>query len=139
MRIAPTLLIASGIVVMGVGLYFNFFRPPLLPEDVRYVGGTMESIRAGAPGLAAWLSKVFLVMGGYILATGLLTTFMGVVLLRSMLPGGWLVASFAGVTSIGLMAAVNFVIDSDFKWLLFSVAVLWACALLMHVVELRRN
>jgi Polyketide cyclase / dehydrase and lipid transport len=130
MRVAPTLLIASGLIVMGIGLYFIFFRPPLLPEDVRYIGGTMESIRAGAPELAAWLGKVFLVMGGYVLATGVLTSFIGVVLFRSPLPGAWATASFAGMTSVGLMAMVNFALDSDFKWYLFALALLWTAALL---------
>ena len=134
-KAAPLLLMASGAVVMGIGLYFVFLRPALLPEDVRFIGGTMESIRSGLPGLASWLGKVFTVMGGYIFAAGLLTAYVALNLLRAPRPEGWLVALLAGLSSIGVMSAVNFVIDSDFKWPLFGVALLWASSLLLHVLS----
>ena len=131
-KAAPGVLMASGAVVMGIGLYFVFLRPALLPEDARFIGGTTESIRVALPGLALWLGKVFTVMGGYIFAAGLLTVYVALNLLRAPRPGGWLVASLAGLSSIGLMSTVNFVIDSDFKWSLFGVALLWASSLLLH-------
>ena len=30
-------LAMSGVALMGTGLYFLFLRPPLLPEDIRYM------------------------------------------------------------------------------------------------------
>ena len=36
--------------------------------------------------------------------------------------------ALAGAASIGLMAAVNFAIRSDFRWLLLGAAALWAAA-----------
>ena len=30
-------LAAAGLAVMGIGFYFIFLRPPLLPEDLRYM------------------------------------------------------------------------------------------------------
>ena len=30
-------LILAGVTLIGVGLYFILLRPPLLPEDVRYM------------------------------------------------------------------------------------------------------
>jgi hypothetical protein len=40
-----------------------------------------------------------------------------------------------GVASIGWMAAVNFMIDSDFKWVLLGMALLWACSLVLFCFE----
>lgn len=51
---------------MGIGIYFIFLRPPLLPEDARYMDTTLAEIQAAAPGLVRWLQKVFWVLGGYI-------------------------------------------------------------------------
>ena len=61
-----------GFIQVGMGLYFVFLRPSLLPEDTRYIGMSLEEIQVAVPGLLDWLEKVFWVMGGYILATGLL-------------------------------------------------------------------
>jgi len=33
------------------------------------------------------------------------------------------------------MAAVNFMIDSDFKWVLLGMALLWACSLVLFWFE----
>lgn len=46
-------------------------------------------------------------------------------------------AGVAGGLSIGLMAAVNFMIDSDFKWPLLGMALVWACSLILFVRETR--
>ena len=43
--------------------------------------------------------------------------------------------TMAGISSIGLMVVVNFLIDSDFKWLLLAFAVPWACALVLYRFE----
>jgi hypothetical protein len=41
----------------------------------------------------------------------------------------------AGLASIGWMAAVNFIIDSDYKWLLLAFAVLWGAAVALFWLE----
>jgi hypothetical protein len=60
-------LALSGLILIGMGLYFVLLRPALLPEDVRYIGTDVPEIRATVRGLLDWLEKVFWVMGGYIL------------------------------------------------------------------------
>jgi hypothetical protein len=63
--------------------YFNCSRPPLLLEDVRYMAlpsGALDIIR---PRLEAWLTQVFRVIGGYVLATGVLTVTLAVTSLRA--------------------------------------------------------
>ena len=78
MRLRPysaTALALGGAILVILGLYFLFLRPPLLPE------------------------------------------------------------ALVGLTSIGWMAAVNFIIGSDFKWLLLSFAFPWILALLLYHLE----
>jgi len=117
---------------MGLGLYFVFLRPPLLPEDPRYMGTSLAAIQASVPGLLVWLRRVFWVMGGYMFATGLLTLYVALTVFRARASGVVLVVALAGLTSIGWMAAVNFLIDSEFKWLILAVALLWPIAIALY-------
>jgi hypothetical protein len=125
-------LALGGIFLMGLGLYFVFLRPPLLPEDPRYMGTSLAAIQASVPGLFVWLRRVFWVMGGYMFATGLLTLYVALTVFRARASGVVLVVALAGLTSIGWMAAVNFLIDSDFKWLILAVALLWPIAIALY-------
>jgi hypothetical protein len=127
-RIAAGLLIACGVALVGVGLYFVLLRPPLLPEDVSYMGTSLPDVEHALPGLATWLQKVFWVLGGYVVSTGLFTVYLATTSLRTgRVPVP--VLALTGLTSIGWMAVVNFVINSDSKWPLLGLAVLWCGAL----------
>jgi hypothetical protein len=42
------------------------------------------------------------------------------------------VVALAGLSSIGWMAVVNFILASDFKWLLLSFTLPWAIALALY-------
>ena len=111
-------LALGGIILIGLGLYFIFIRPALFPEDPRFMRTTLEHIRVAFAGLLLWLPRVFWVMGGYMVFTGLLTCYLARTSFRSRAPGATWVAALGAVTSIGLMVVVNFIIDSDFRWLL---------------------
>ncbi len=135
MRLRPysaTVLALGGAVLMALGVYFVFLRPPLLPEDPRFMGTSLAYLQAAAPGLAIWLRRVFWVMGGYMFATGLLTLYVALTGFRERGRGAAAVVTLAGLTSIGLMATVNFVIASDFKWLILSFVLPWALALMLY-------
>lgn len=127
-RTCGALLAVCGIWLVGLGLYFMFLRPPLLPEDPRFIGATLEQIQQFVPGLARWLSRVFTVMGGFMAAAGVLTLLLASHL--ATLRGRLLVPAIAlaGVLGVGLMSAVNFAIHSDFRWLLLMPALLWLAA-----------
>ena len=133
------LLAISGAVLALVGSYFLLLRPPLLPEDIRYMGLSDTALASVRPPRELWLSQVFRVMGGYILATGVLT----VALVATAYCGHSRIAFggavVGGAASIGLMAVVNFAIDSDFKWLLFGMASVWASSLVIFWVEDSRS
>lgn len=70
--VSSGLLAGSGILLIGVGMYFLFLRPALLPEDIRFMSLTPTELQAVGPRLEAWLTHVFRVMGGYIFASGIL-------------------------------------------------------------------
>ncbi len=138
MRLRPysaTVLALGGTVLMALGVYFVFVRPPLLPEDPRFMGTSLAELQAAAPGLAIWLRRVFWVMGGHMFAAGLLTFYVALTSFRERGRGAAVVVTLAGLTSIGLMAAVNFVIASDFKWLILSFVIPWAIALILYWSE----
>ena len=117
---------------MGMGAYFVFVRPPLLSEDLRSMGTSLAAIQASVPGLFLWLRRVFWVLGGYMLATGLLTVYVALTAFRVRASGAAPVVALAGLSSIGWMVVVNFVIDSDFKWLILAFAFIWPLALALY-------
>ena len=135
--LSAILLAAAGASLVLTGLYFLLWRPPLLPEDIRFMAlpdAQLESIR---PKLEAWLSQVFRVMGGYIFATGVLAITLAATAFRLHHRGAGLGALIGGTASIGLMAVVNFSIMSDFKWALLGMALLWVSSLLVYWREAR--
>ena len=138
MRLRPysaTALALGGAILVALGLYFIFLRPPLLPEDSRFTGTTLAQVLATMPGLPVWLRRVFWVMGGFMVATGLLTCYVAVTSFRARQRGAAFVVVLAGMSSIGLMSIVNFAIASDFKWLLLSFVLPWALASVLYWAE----
>ena len=89
------------------------------------------------PRLEAWLTHVFRVMGGYVLATGVLTITLAATSFRAHQQSAAIGVLIGGAASIGWMAAVNFMIDSDFKWVLLGMALLWASSLVLFWFERR--
>jgi hypothetical protein len=129
------IFMACGIWLIGLGLYFIVLRPPLLPEDPRYIGASLDHIQLTLPGLGRWLNHVFNVMGGFMAALGLLAAVLAVTAVpaRSKGTGGILLA--AGLASVVTMSWTNFAIDSTFKWLLFVPAVLWIVGTALYAFE----
>ena len=136
--LATGALALGGMILIGMGLYFVFLRPALLPEDARYMGSTVAQIQDILPQLAPWLRRVFGVLGGYMLATGLLTVHVAFTTFRSARPGATMVVALSGLVSIGGMAVANFAIDSDFKWLLLAFTLPWVVALALSWADARR-
>lgn len=106
-------------------------RPPSLPEDVPFIGATVDRRHGAVPGLTGWLRRVFWVLGGYIATTGFLVLYVANSDLRTGNPGAIVVLAPTGVTSAGWMSAVNFMNDSEFKWALLALDGLWLLGLLL--------
>ena len=126
------MLALSGVLLVAMGIYFVLLRPPLLLEDLLYIGSTLQNAKENIPGLLNWLQKVFWVIGGYIFTTGLLIIFIAITSFRKRLRGAFSVVALAGISSIGLMTVVNFMIGSDFKWVLLTFTLPWIIALILY-------
>ena len=133
--LSSTFTVFQGVLFMGLGLYFVVIRPPLLPEDPRFMGASLADIQSAIPGLAIWLRRVFWVMGGFMFATGLLTINIDAMITSHSTRNARLVLALASLTSIGWMTIVNFMIDSDFKWLLLAFNLPWILALIASSQE----
>ncbi len=135
LQLSGKIFILCGIWLVALGAYFLFLRPALLPEDPRYIGSSLDAIRLAVPGLERWLNHVFNVMGGFMVATGVMTT-----LAACHLPARREFTTFtalivAGAVSVGLMSATNFFLNSNFRWLLVLPVVLWLAGLLCYLRE----
>ena len=130
LRLSGKIFATCGIWLVLLGTYFLVLRPALLPEDPRFIGSSLEAMRLAVPGLERWLRLVFNVMGGFMIATGVMTT-----LAACRLPAkrdlttfvAWVVT---GAASVGLMSVTNFLLNSNFRWLLMLPVLLWIAGLL---------
>ena len=48
-RFSIWIFVACGIWLIGLGAYFMFARPPLLPEDLRYLGSSAIQVEVLLP------------------------------------------------------------------------------------------
>jgi hypothetical protein len=133
-HVSTWMLMACGVWLVGLGLYFIALRPPLLPEDPRFMGTTLEQIRTAEPGLERWLKELFTVLGGFMAGAGVLTLFVATVAMPPRLKGTSWVIALSGTLTVALMAATNFAIDSDFRWLLSVPALVWLVGVVFYVV-----
>ena len=139
-RHASTWMItACGVWLVGLGLYFIVLRPPLLPEDARFMGTTLEQLRIAVPGLEGWLQKVFTVMGGFMAGAGVLTVLIAAVAMPLRLKGTAWALAISGALTIVLMSATNFALHSDFRWLLLLPALVWLAGLVVYLADRRAS
>ena len=128
--ISMFIFVACGIWLIGLGLYFMFLRPPLLPEDLRYMGISPGEIQSAMPGLEGWLHRVFTVMGGFMTGAGVLTILVAMKASAGREKWTWIVLALAGLFTVGTMSLTNFQLNSDFKWLLLIPSLLWLVGLM---------
>lgn len=127
--LAAWLLTACGVALIFIGGFFVALRPPLMPEDARFMGAPADAILGAVPALSDWLRRVFWVLGGYIASTGVLVVYVASTGVRTGSVAALVVIAIAGVMSIGWMSVVNFMIRSDFKWFLLGLDCLWVLGL----------
>ena len=132
---SASILAFGGFLLLAMGIYFIFIRPPLLPEDLRYMKITLPMEQDKMQGLQMWLRKVFWVMGCYIFTTGLLTIFIAFTSFRTRTRGAYGIVVLSGISSIGAMTVVNFMIGSDFKWILLIFTLPWMIALFLYRLD----
>ena len=123
-----------------MGCYFALLRPAFLSEDLRYIDLSRTELNSISPHLTDWLGQVFHVLGGYVAATGMLVVALAVTSFRARPRIAVVGALIGGLASIGVMTTVNFIINSEFKWMLCVIACPWASSLGCYGIEnLRRR
>ena len=132
---SSSVLAFAGFILIVIGIYFVFIRPALLPEDFKYIGTKSSILNERFPQLSPWLQKVFWVMGSYICTSGLLTVFIALTSFRKRTYGAFTIVAISGITSIGSMTVINFIIDSDFKWTLLALTLPWVFALTLYKIH----
>jgi hypothetical protein len=135
LRASIWLLTACSIWLVGLGIYFAALRPALLPEDPRFMGATLAQLRQAAPGLEGWLRIVFTVLGGYMVGSGVLTLFLVRIAMPRRLNGTAWALCIAGLSTVVLMSAMNFVLQSDFRWVLVVPAAIWVVGVAAYVTS----
>jgi hypothetical protein len=134
-QLGQRLIGLSAVILMGIGIYFVFFRPALLPEDLAYIGSN-QSFESLTPRFGLWLHKVFIVLGGFIFSTGLLK--LGL-LNQQLHQKAVVIFLSAWAFSIGTMSFVNFVIRSDFRWSLFALALMELVGIALLWISLKKQ
>ncbi len=129
---SSSILAFGGFILVVMGIYFVFMRPSVLPEDFKYMKTNMLIVNSTIPNLPLWLEKVFWVMGGFIISSGLLIIFIAFSSFRARTSGAFSIVAISGISSIGFMAVVNFILDSNFKWLLFAFTFPWIISLIFY-------
>jgi len=135
LKLSGKIFVACGFWLIALGAYFLLLRPALLPEDLRFIGSSLESIRAAVPGLERWLDQVFRVLGGFMIACGTMTILAAAHLLARPERGTFAALAVAGAASVALMSATNFLLHSDFRWWLLLPALLWLAGLGLYLRE----
>ena len=135
LRLSGKVFVVCGLWLVVLGTYFLLLRPALLPEDARFIGSSIQTIRSAVPGLEVWLGLVFNVMGGFMVATGAMTTLVARRVVARRERGTFAVLSVAGAAGVALMSATNFMLSSNFRWLLLVPAILWLAGLILYLRE----
>jgi hypothetical protein len=133
--LSSSLLMLFGAALVVMGLYFMLLRPAFLPEDLRFIGASQAALESAAPRLTSWLMYVFQVMGGFISTAGVLMIALAATSFRTHQRIAAVAAFIGGLGSIVWMTFINFMIDSDFKWVLLGLAIVWSCSLVLFWFE----
>lgn len=95
----------------------------------------MREIGTAVPGIVHWLRLVFTVMGGFIMGAG--TLVIALMIKDSKRRRMLTLAALAltGISTVGTMGATNFLLSSDFKWVLLVPFLLWLVGLVLYARE----
>jgi len=73
-------------------------------------------------------------LGDYIATTGILVVYVANTGVRSGDPGAIALVALSGVTSVGWMSAVNFMIRSAFRWALLGLEGVWVIGVVIAML-----
>ena len=129
------LVLVLGVLTLETGIYFLWLRPPLLSEDILFIGVAPDVL---PPPLLDWLGIVFRTWGGFIAGFGALLMGIGTFMLTGR--ARWLYWA----TALGILAAFgrffisNIVLRSDFLWFVAALFLLAVAAAVLLASKGRR-
>ena len=134
-RLVGALVGVWGVLTVERGIYFLGLRPPLLSEDILFIGVAPDVL---PPPLLDWLGIVFRTWGGFIAGFGALLMGIGTFMLTGR--ARWLYWA----TALGILAAFgrffisNIVLRSDFLWFVAALFLLAVAAAVLLASKGRR-
>lgn len=128
--LSGTITCVLGVLTLGVGVYFLFVRPVLLPEDIRHTGIDPNTL---PPAFVAWLGIVFSTWGGFIAGFGITILGFGAYMLSGRAVWLYLGTAIGVLVAFGRFLLSNIIINSDSLWL---IAALFVLALALSTVLL---
>jgi hypothetical protein len=112
-RSTGVLLLALGVLTLGAGVYFLAFRPPMLPEDIRFSGVDPMTLPSRT---RDWLGLVFRTLGGFIAGFGILLSGLGAKAFTGSADWQRWGLGIALLVAFGRFLASNLALQSDFLW-----------------------
>lgn len=131
LRVSSAIFALIGFLTVGFGLFQIFFRSNFifLPEDISFTGVNGGILLSSNPALFSWLTLVMRAWGVFILSTGLFIIFITLIPYRRGERWSWFAFLVSGASSLPIFLLGNFIIKSDFLFVLVSIAILYALAL----------
>jgi len=133
--VIATLLGLLGLAALGIGLYFLFLRPAMLPEDLRFTEVRPGEVPAR---LLDWLTIVLRTWGGFMAGFGVVLIAVATSFFRAtkrLLSVGTAVGV---IVAFGQFFLSNLTISSDYLvvvGLLFGLALATGVGLILGLVE----
>ena len=112
-RSTGVLLLTLGVLTLGAGVYFMAFRPPMLPEDIRFSGVDPMTLPSRT---RDWLSLVFRTLGGFIAGLGIVLSGLGARAFTGSAEWQRWGLAIALLVAFGQFLASNIALRSEFLW-----------------------
>ena len=125
-------VLVLSLLTVALGVYMAVLRPPLLPEDVRFLGVDPSSL---PPSLLRWLSIVFATWGGFITAFGVVLFGVASALRTARTDVLRWASALALMIAFSRFLWSNLVLRSDFLWFIALVFLVSLAAAIMLVVK----
>jgi hypothetical protein len=125
-------VLVLALLTIALGFYMAVLRPPLLPEDVRFLGVDPSSLPRS---LLRWLSVVFATWGAFITAFGVVLFGVASALRTARTNVLRWATALALVIAFGRFLWSNLVLRSDFLWLIALIFLVSLAAAIVLVVR----
>lgn len=118
-------------VFWGILQVWLRYSHPLLPEDVKFTGLSLEDLSKNDPRLLKWLGLVMRAWGGFIFSTGVFTIYLAKHGIRNRQRWALNALAFGGIPMFTTFFIGNIILESQFLILIGCIFFLYCASLLM--------